>query len=156
MTQDGFVKNVALFYFFAFLDETLAIKSSFKTMRISKKVFSGETSLSEVEKDATLVALTYKQWHKYKQKALNRSIASVGDETGWYVAPAVDMGLWRQFMRDSDADEFLAVLWSRVLKITDEAIAKGLGVTVGTVRHRTGRGLRKLSSMRVSVFYDEH
>ena len=62
------------------------------------------------------------------------------------------MGLWRQFMRDSDADEFLAVLWSRVLKITDEAIAKGLGVTVGTVRHRTGRGLRKLSSMRVSVF----
>ena len=61
----------------------------------------------------------------------------------------VELGLWQNFVREANAEEFLALLWSRVLKFSDLDISKGLGVTEGTVRHRVGRALKILGSLRL-------
>ena len=36
---------------------------------------------------------------------------------GWVLPDEIDLGSWRAFQNEAEDDEFLAVLWSRVLKI---------------------------------------
>lgn len=152
MTVDGISRTVANFFFYALLDESLAVKASSKAYKKCIKKIDLKDADSDYE--SVIVNETYKIWSQYQKKAgeLNQNI---GFEGNWILPPHADLGLWRQFLRDAEPEEFLAVLWSQVLKYPDEKISKGLGVTVGTVRHRTNRGLRKLGSMRVTIFYDE-
>ncbi|MGE4133695.1 MAG: sigma factor-like helix-turn-helix DNA-binding protein [Bdellovibrionales bacterium] len=51
---------------------------------------------------------------------------------------------WRKFLQSGDPGEVEAVLLSRILLFSDDEIAAGLGVSIGTVRYRVGRGLRHL------------
>lgn len=152
MTVDGISRTVSNFFFYALLDESLAIKASAKAYKRCMKKIDLKDTTNEYQ--AAIVFETYKVWSKY-QKKLSELNQNIGFEGNWILPPHTDMGLWRQFLRDAEPEEFLAVLWSRVLKFPDDKISQGLGVTVGTVRHRTNRGLKKLGSMRVTVFYDE-
>lgn len=152
MPVDGISRTVANFFFYALLDESLAVKASSKAYKkCLQKINLNDT---EADYQALIVNETFKVWSKY-QKKLTELNQNIGFEGNWILPPHTDMGLWRQFLRDAEPEELLAVLWSRVLKFPDEKISEGLGITVGTVRHRTNRGLRKLGSMRVTVFYDE-
>lgn len=55
-----------------------------------------------------------------------------------------DFVAWKAFFNSTEAVESEAVLLSQILKFTDSEIAWALGVSEGTVRYRTGHGLRKL------------
>jgi len=63
------------------------------------------------------------------------------------VPEGLDLGPWREFQKSSSEDELLSVIWSKILKIDDDDISEGLGITQGTIRYRLGRALRKLGSM---------
>jgi hypothetical protein len=83
-------------------------------------------------------------WNKRKRKLGQRALTYEG---GWLIPDSVEMGPWQEFQKVADGDEMLAVVWSKILKYSDEQISQGLGVTVGTVRHRTARGIRLLNSL---------
>ena len=59
---------------------------------------------------------------------------------------------WRDFKKQSTDEEFLTVLWSTVLKVPEEKIARGLNISVGTVRYRLGKGLKKLGDLLESPY----
>ena len=145
MISEGQLRSIALFFYFAFQDEKLAEQASSKTIaKIQRR--QKEQAVDDADMDSLIVAVTQKIWQS-QRKHIRSTQSSVSHEGGWIFGKNVDLGPWRQFRKEAAEDEFLVVIWSRVLTFSDEAISKGLGVTKGTIRHRIGRGLKVLGSM---------
>ncbi len=137
------VKSVALFFYFAFLDDKKAIEASTQALAICR---DKKSSNPNINSDVAIVAATHAIWNKYKLRIVRgRPNSSV--ESGWLVPSSVDLGPWREFQKNATQDELLAVIWSKILNISEENISVGLGITQGTIRYRLGRALRKLGSM---------
>lgn len=146
-----------LFYLYSFLDESYAVKAANRTLGLARK------SIKNTDQDASknhkivdntfLVQLTYRHWKKLlNKKPVGRGVFD--PNCGIITKRGLDLGLWRQFLKEAESEEFLCVLWSKVLKMSDLEIAKGLNVSTGTVRHRVSRGLRLLGSLRIMHNYD--
>lgn len=146
MLDEAQIKSVALFFFLGLMDEKLAFQATLKTIRKCRKRMQ-KGRLQETEVPSVVVYLTNDVWDRM-QRRLEKGHSMVTYEAGWLVPDHVELGPWREFKKESDPDEFLAVLWSCILKYSDDQISKGLGVTSGTVRHRVGRGLRVLGAMK--------
>ena len=134
-------QRTILFFFFTINDEFVALRAAQKTINLSKKNKKKPSASDSISN-------MYKYWNKFKKKNLSEK-ASLSHETSWELPEEVDLGLWRQFLRESNPEEFLVVLWAKILKFSEQNIADGIGVSVGTVRHRLNRGLRFLGSLRV-------
>ncbi len=146
MLSEAQIKSVALFFFYACMDEETAFQSTTKTIEKCKKR-TAKGALEHEDVEAVLVNSTFETWKQWQQ-GTSLSHISVSHEAGWMLAEGAEFGVWQDFRRSAEADEFLAVIWSKLLKIPDEHIAKGLDVSVGTVRHRVGRGLRQLGHIK--------
>lgn len=145
MINEAQLRSIALFFYFAFQDEKLAEQASAKTIaRIQRR--QKEQEFQESDIDPIIVSISQKIWKTYK-KNIRTTQSSVSVEGGWLLEKDIDLGPWQQFRKESVEDEFLVLIWSKILKFTDESISKGLGVTTGTVRHRVGRALKQLGSM---------
>jgi hypothetical protein len=53
-------------------------------------------------------------------------------------------GPWFEFRKHADREELSAVLWTKILGVSEEALAQAQSLTLGTVRFRVGRGLKHL------------
>ena len=51
------------------------------------------------------------------------------------------------FLKEAEDEVVLVVILSKILLFQDKDIAKGMGISIGTVRYRLGYGLRCLGSM---------
>ncbi len=144
MSIEARVRSLSLFFFFAALDEKFSLLATFKSFqRCQKRIRQG--SLPEGKWPVVMVHVTHSYYNKLKQ-AKNKP-AAISYEAGWLIPEGIDLGPWMEFQKESELDEFLAVLWSKILNISDEDISEGLGLTVGTVRHRIARGLVTLGSV---------
>jgi hypothetical protein len=141
------VKSIALFFFFAFLDDRRALEASTQAISIcSDKLKKNQRFSSQV----LIVMSTFTVWTKHHLK-LSRGNPNVSTDAGWMIPADLDLGPWREFQKLATQDEFLVVIWSKVLQIPDKDIAEGLGVSEGTLRYRLGRALRKLGSTAQGV-----
>ncbi|MCB0366088.1 MAG: hypothetical protein H6624_17830 [Bdellovibrionaceae bacterium] len=145
MNDEARVRSLALFFFFAALDERFAQAAAIKALRKCQQRIK-RASLPDEKWPSVIVHVTNTFFNKLRQS--KRRPAAISYEAGWLIPEGVDLGPWMEFQKEADLEEFLAVLWSRVLGISDEGISEGLGVTVGTVRHRLGRGLHILGAVR--------
>jgi len=90
--------------------------------------------------------VTKKTWEKYSGRFV-RGRPNYSLEAGWLLPEGLDLGPWKEFQKQAQEDELLCLIWSKILKIADEDISMGLGVSVGTLRYRVGRALRKLGTL---------
>ncbi len=141
------VKAIALFFYFAFLDDRRAMEASTLAITICKEKKSRNPSLRS---NIAIVAATQTIWSKYKMRVV-RGRPNTSVESGWLIPSGIDLGPWREFQKNASQDELLTVIWSKILNVTDEDISEGLGITQGTIRYRLGRALRKLGSMNQVV-----
>ena len=101
---------------------------------------------SELKTPIAIVSATKLIWEKYRGRFV-RGRPNYSLDSGWLLPQEFDLGPWKEFQKSAQEDEFLCLIWSKLLKISDEDISTGLGVTVGTLRYRVGRALRKLGSL---------
>lgn len=141
------LKSIALFFFFAFLDDRRALEASTQAISIGSDKKKKNPQLNS---QVLIVMSTFAVWTKHHLK-LNRGNPNVSTDVGWMLPPDLDLGPWREFQKLATQDELLAVIWSKVLEIPEKDIAEGLGISEGTVRFRLGRALRKLGSMAQGV-----
>lgn len=142
MTEDD-VRAIALFFYFAFLDDQKAIEAASKALDLCR----GRMQKSpDVKSSVLIVSATKTIWDKYRGR-INRGRPNTSLESGWLLPENVDFGPWREFQKLSTDDELLTTIWSKILRYTDEEISEGLGITQGTIRFRLGRALRKLGGM---------
>lgn len=137
------VKSIALFFFYALLDEQRAVEAT------SDAVADAKNRISKNPQMKTSVALVTATNHIWKKNAgrFLRGRPNFSRESGWLLPEGLDMGPWKEFQKTAQEDEFLALIWSKILKISDEDISLGLGISVGTLRYRTGRALRRLGML---------
>lgn len=141
------IKSIALFFYFAFLDDQKAIEASTQALALSRVRKQKNTHLKN---SVLVVAATRTIWEKYKPR-ISRGRPNTSVESGWLIPESVDLGPWREFQKSASEDELLSVIWAKILKISDDDISEGLGITQGTIRYRLGRALRKLGSMTQGV-----
>ena len=146
-------RNVALFFYFALQDERLATQATVKALaKIRKRnelVGEHQTqpkNVGQLGSEAILVTATQKIWKQFKSTIRNTQSA-VAVDGGWVLPEGISLGPWREFRKEAPEDELLILLWSKVLKLSDEGIARGLNVSTGTVRYRVGSALRLLGRM---------
>jgi DNA-directed RNA polymerase specialized sigma24 family protein len=145
MMSDAQIRALAVFFYFAFQDERLSELATGKAIVALK---SRQRANEAGDFFASLVSTTHKIWREYK-KNIRSTQSAVSQTGGWLLPTGVDLGPWRQFRKESPDEEFLVIIWSQISKIPYESISKGLGITTGTVRHRVGRGLKRLGAASV-------
>lgn len=141
------LKSIALFFYFAFLDDQKAIEASSQALALSRV---RKAKSPHLKNSVLIVVATRAVWDKYKAR-MSRGRPNTSVESGWIIPEGLDLGPWREFQKSSSEDELLSVIWSKILKIDDDDISEGLGITQGTIRYRLGRALRKLGSMTQGV-----
>ena len=146
------VQSIALFFYFALLDDQKAIEAASQSLALGRARKNRNPNLKN---SVAIVAATKAVWDKYKVRVA-RGRPNTSIESGWLVPEGVDLGPWREFQKSASEDELLTVIWSKILKIEDDDISEGLGITQGTIRYRLGRALRKLGSMTQGVSKLKH
>lgn len=150
--SDQDYRLIALFFFFAFLDEKLAMQATIKAATYCE---SRARKLKHFD-NSYFVYISRAIWNEFQSKIV-KGKSTVMLEASWVVNDHVDLGSWKEFHKLADANELLSVIWSRILNIADEDIAKGLNLTIGTTRYRVGRALKKLGQIRgVNVARNNH
>lgn len=145
MSQEEEIRLISVFFYLSLLQEEMAVYATSKawcvlnSKRSKKKPETrGNPSLMVHSMNQVLNSL------KNTERFLGFLKSFRGP--GWVFPGNFDLELWKDFQQIAKRDEFAVVLWSKVLKLRDDDIARGLSVSEGTVRHRLGRGLRVLGS----------
>lgn len=136
MLSEEQVRKVALFFLFALSDEKVALEAAHKAVsRAKSAAVDGRAG------DVDLIRAVYRVFDQFKT---HRSRGPI-EVTGALLIPeGVELSIWRKFQKDGGPAEVVALILSRLLGFDDEAIAKGLNISVGTVRYRVGKGVRGL------------
>lgn len=140
MSQEEQVKLVSVFFYLSLAQEELTVRATLKTLHALDSERSKKTWMAS-DINPLIVRMT--------NKVLNSLSAHIGQsprEASCVFPKDINLGTWRKFRKKAQRDEFMVVLWSKVLKLNDHDIATGLCLSEGTVRHRLGRGLRVLGS----------
>lgn len=136
--EPSVIDTVAKYFYFSSLDDRLSFAASLKVLA---ELRAGD--LMDKEHRARWVTVLTK-WRRRLPTLSPRSWEGDGQSLGFRIPSGFDMGAWMTFVSSSEPSEVEAVLLAQILGFTDEEIARGLDVTVGTVRYRLGRGLRHL------------
>lgn len=137
------IKSMILFFFFAFLDEGKAIEASAEAIEKYRRYISKNPN---ARTSVVLILATKQIWQKNRGRIV-RGHPNFHSESGWQFAKSVSMGPWKEFQKSALDEELLSLIWSQILKISDQDISSGLGISEGTLRYRRGRALRKLGAL---------
>ncbi len=138
MVNETQTKSVSLFFFYAFLEESVA------TPAINKTLLKIEKSLEKKDFTSSNAAIVYWSnhfWRKYKRKA---KFINIGLERMYKLPKDLDLEPWKQLQKELNQEEFLVAIWSGLLGFTQAEIAEGLTLSTGTVQHRMGIAFKKL------------
>ncbi len=138
------VRSIILFFYYMFLEEKVTLKATYKVLRKQKK-----QPLQAQNQRANLILSCMQVWQKYQkynfannkdQLALKRDL----HHKKGFMLPPVDLSSWCDFLQETDNEVICVVIFSKILLFSDEDIAKGMNISVGTVRYRLAHGLRSL------------
>lgn len=145
--SDSDVRAISLFFYFVFLDDRKAQEAAGIAtdlfLKRSKKIGNSPTG-------SLIVSCTNQVWQKMRTKIV-RGRPTLSGETGWHPPQGLSLAPWREFQKAAPEEELIALTWSRILRIPDSEIAKGLETSVGTVRYRVGKGLHHLGELSRST-----
>lgn len=137
------IKSIALFAYFAFLDEARAVEAASRSLVLAEDKLKKDKSVTS---SVAIVWATEKVWNELNGQLL-RGHPTVNSDKNWILPKGFDFGPWKEFQKNATEDELLILIWSKILGFNDDEIAQGLGITEGTVRYRMARSLRKLGAM---------
>lgn len=136
--QPSVIDTVAKYFYFSCLDERLTYSAAMKALTELRA-----NNLIETENKVEWIrCLT--RWRGRLGRLSAKSWGSEKNSPGFSVPSGFDMGAWMTFLTSCENSEVEAVLLSQILCFSDQDIADGLNVSIGTVRYRVGRGLRRL------------
>ncbi len=143
MLGDSEIRALALFFFFASLDDTRAKEAASKAADEFERLVRRNP---EIERVAAVVLASSKVWNQNRGK-FPRGRPQYSTDSGWLLPVEPDLGHWKEFQKTAPEDELLAVIWVHILGYKEDQVSRALGLTGGTLRYRVGRGLRKLGNV---------
>lgn len=141
MISDSQARRIALFFLLVYMDEKAALQAAHKAAAHLKAMSSAK--IGEIA-DRELIRVLRRSLEQNKNLFSNSRSSVLPEE--WILPRGLDIESWAKFQRDSSQTEVVAVVFSKVLSFSDEAIAYGLNISVGAVRYRVGKGIRQLGA----------
>jgi DNA-directed RNA polymerase specialized sigma24 family protein len=127
------------------LDEKHAVAAATEAVKkLKSRSLENDNSKDELEKSIVFFCSQVRKEFKQKKRLL---WAKNFMESSWIVPKEVDLGPWREFSTDEKEEVVDAVIFSKILGFNEAAIARGLGITAGTLRYRIGNGVRHLGAV---------
>jgi Sigma-70, region 4 len=145
MPAGELVEKIALFYYFAFLDEVRAQSTTVQTIKnirkesLKKKLSNAKFSAADIVRMTNQMADKVKKTSGPTTLSFSASYIVLPPNSNW--------GPWFEFKKVASEKDFRAVLLSKILNFSENEIAEGLDVSVGTIRYRIGRGLKTLGAI---------
>ncbi len=136
--ETSVIETVAKYFYFFSLEDRITFSASFRVLGDLKS----NGWIDTAHKDRWIHVLN--KWRGRMHRIPRREWNPSEDHDGFIEPKNFNRIAWMNFLNHADHLEVEAVVLSQILNFTDEEIAKGLGVSVGTVRYRVGRGLRQL------------
>ena len=160
MSEDH-IKRMTLFFYYLFLEKPITLKASQKAIQMQKKLLAqNQTVQKQVDSYrkpldtplSLMVSTCLSVWKKYqkqgfhKKKVPSNGFYQVESQTEDFSCP-VDLAPWCDFLKEAEDEVILVMIFSKILLLPDQDIARGMGISIGTVRYRLGSGLRLLGRM---------
>lgn len=140
---DKDVKALALFFFYVVLDDRRALQlASTAADLLSQKLAKAPDSKNSI----VLVIAAQAIWEKFRHRWA-RGRPHFSSDAGWLLPEDIDLSAWKEFQKTAPEDELLTLVWSKIVRISDEDISAALGLSQGTVRYRVGRALKKMGAL---------
>lgn len=136
--EPSVLDTVAKYFYFSSLDDRLSFAAALKVLAELR----AHDLMDNKHRARWVTTLT--KWRRKLPSLHARNWSADSQGSGFQIPAGFDMGAWMTFVSSCEPSEVEAVLLSQILGFTDQEIASGLNVTVGTVRYRLGRGLRHL------------
>ncbi len=138
------VQSVILFFYLSLPQESLVTRASVRAIsQIRRRWEKKKAPLSLLE--SLIVQITQEHWKRLKHRRFSPDFFHKSKiAPSPLVSHKINMRVWKQFCKQSPSENVLAVIWSRILGLSDKSISTGLKVSTGTVRYRVSHGLREL------------
>ncbi len=143
MITERQIRSVALFFFFAYLDEKAALRAMDTTVAALKSRLRAIDDPSEAR--VAVIEACAGQFNRDK-KRIARGKLALTFESGWSLPDHFELAPWARFHKDASDEELLALLFARVLGSGETEIARALGISEGTARYRVGRAIRRMGA----------
>lgn len=137
MITEEDVRRIALFFLFALSDEKSALQAAQKTVAQLKAKSAGS--------NADLIR-TLRKAFEHQQKLGLRAPNVPLSESVCQLPPDVELRAWLKFKKDASEQEIVALVLAKILGFSEDDIARGLDVSIGTVHYRVGKGTRQLGT----------
>lgn len=134
--DENIIRSTALFFYLNLFDSKLAFAASQRTLSAWRDLGNGRRS--------DLISIAHKNLKHIRTFKLFGLEKVPGD---FDLPKNLNPAAWMELKKRVESAEYAAVLWSKILKFTDEELADGFGVSPGTIRHRVGRALRELGRL---------
>lgn len=145
MVNEHQIRWIALFFFFALLDEKAALRASDRAVAALKVRLRGTDPDDEYQARVALMQICKGHWEKISKQTV-RGKLNLSLQDGWSLPDHTDLSPWARFHKDASDEEMVALLFARILGFAESEIAVALGVTEGTVSHRLGKAVRALGA----------
>lgn len=137
-------REIGLFFLLGLMEERVALSAASRAIAQLK---AGYSDLSRKEQDLVPVDAVIKacreSW-KVHRKQIPRNQPTTTPETAWKIPSGLDISIWARYQKDAPDEDIMALLFSLVLKISDDELAEGFQTSIGTIRYRLGKGVRQL------------
>lgn len=135
------IRSIALFFFFADLDEARASEDATLAVASARE---WKKRHPQDDPGQIVVQATHEIWRR-RRGAPGQLPETSGRE--WILPAGLSPRSWNEFVKAASPEEVSTVIWSAILGYSDECIAAGLGLSPGTIRYRWSRGLEKLGRL---------
>ncbi len=135
-------REIALFYLLSLLDQKLALQAAHKSIAQLKSIGSENGSHSQVD-----IARLLRKGFDLHRRMLARNQPTEMSPDAMQFPDGTDFQTWQKFHRASADGEITAVILTKVLGYPEATIAKGFGVSSGTMKYRVAKGVRQLGAI---------
>lgn len=133
-----------IFFYLALLDEAKAKEAIHDVVKSLRKK-GVQNNPEQSENLERLISTLHSVYDNYTSKA--RPMGTVFSSGNLVLPTGLNWGRWLEFHRQADKNDLLAVIFNKILGISEDVVARGLGVSDGTVRFRVSKGLRLLGGL---------
>lgn len=144
MVTDEQVRRIALFFLFSLMDEKTALHAAGRVIASVKAAYPA--GKPQTISNSELIKSCWGQWPQHRKLARTHANSAPIPSSAWALPERADLGPWMKFHRSAADEEIVAVTLINILGFSENEVAHGLNVSVGTVRYRVGNAIRRLGA----------
>ncbi len=142
MIQESDKRTVVLYFYLLFYQEEIVQELSHLVLSQYKNFLLDHKQVYDLKMLIYFCQSTANNKRKHFKPILEQEISTLVKNV-----PAAELAYWFELRKVISFEELTTLIWSQYFNFDDSLLAESLSLSVGTIRHRTLHGLRKLGQI---------